>query len=96
MRAREKVSEYNRFVMTSPDTESPSVLEICAHVKRMGYAASSRVRLYGEEFEVQSDPFPEADGVAVHVKAKKDSRICVLRLPATVVRNVKRQGTKAA
>jgi len=42
--------------MTSRSIESSSVLEICAKVKRMGYAASSRVRLYGEDFEVLSDP----------------------------------------
>jgi len=69
--------------MTSRNIESHSVLEICATVKRMGYAASSRVRLCGEDFEVLSDPFLEGGGVAVHVQAKKDSRICVLRLPAT-------------
>ncbi len=77
-------------------SESSSVFEICANIKRMGYAASSRVRLYGEDFEVLSDPFPEADGVAVHAKAKKDSRICVLRLPATVLQSVKRKVSNAA
>ncbi|MGA8617886.1 MAG: hypothetical protein WB660_05120 [Candidatus Sulfotelmatobacter sp.] len=83
--------------MTSRNNEShSSVLEICANVKRMGYAASSRVRLYGEDFEVLSDPFPEADGVAVHVKAQKDSKIRVLRLPATVLQRVKREGAKVA
>jgi hypothetical protein len=58
-------------MMTSLSIESSSILEMCANVKRMGYAASSRVRLYGEDFEVLSDPFPEAGGVAVHVKAKR-------------------------
>ena len=82
--------------MTSFSIESPSVLEICANVKRMGYAASSRVRLYGEDFEVLSDPFAEAGGIAVQVKAKKDSRICVLRLPATVLQGVRRPVTNPA
>src|ERR1039458_3411151 len=88
--------EYNRFIMTSRIIESSSVLEICANVKRMGYAASSRVRLYGEDFEVLSDPFPEAGCVAVHVKSEKDSRICVLRLPATVLQSVKGKVSNAA
>jgi len=74
--------------MTSRNIESSPLLEICENVKRMGYAASSRVRLYGEDFEVLSDPFPEAGGIAVHVKSKKDLRICVLRLPATVLQSV--------
>jgi hypothetical protein len=67
----------------------PSVSEICAHVKHLGYAASRRIRLYGEEFEVVSDPFPEADGIAVHVTTKKDSSIRVLRIPATVLQSAK-------
>jgi len=83
--------------MTSPcPDESPSAVELCTNVKRMGYAVSSRVRLYGEDFEVLSDPFPDAGGVAVRVKAKKDSRICVLRLPATILQRVKRPNTQAA
>ena len=82
--------------MVSHSIESHSVLEICANVKRMGYTASSRVRLYGEDFEVVSDPFPEAEGIAVHVKTKKDSRIRVLRLPATLLQGVKRKVSNAA
>jgi hypothetical protein len=39
--------------------ESSSVLEICARIKHLGYAKSGRVRLYGEEFEVVSDPCQE-------------------------------------
>jgi hypothetical protein len=85
-------------MMTSRNIESPSpsILEMCANVKRMGYAASSRVRLYGEDFEVLSDPFPEAGGVAVRVKATKDSRTCVLSLPATVLQRVRGQVRNAA
>ncbi len=53
----------------------PQFRESCAQVKHLGYAAARRIRLYGEEFEVVSDPFPEADGVAVHVTTKKDPSI---------------------
>jgi hypothetical protein len=79
---------YNGHIMTSPD-KSPSILQICADVKKLGYAAPSQVRLYGEEFEVVSDPFPEADGVAIHAKTKKDATIRVVRLPTTVLQGVK-------
>jgi hypothetical protein len=48
--------------MTSHANESHSIAEICASVKRLGYGTHQRIRLYGEEFEVISDPFPEADG----------------------------------
>jgi hypothetical protein len=76
--------------------ESPSVSEMCAHIKHLGYAASGRIRLYGEEFEVISDPFPEDDGIALHVKTKSNSTIRVLQLPATVVQSVRGRSTKAA
>jgi hypothetical protein len=76
--------------------ESPSLSEVCAHVKHLGYAASEHIRLYGEEYEVVSDPFPEEDGIAVHVKTKRNSTARVLQLPATVVQSVKGRSTKAA
>ena len=43
-----------------------------------------------------SDPFPEADGVAVQVKTEKDTRIRVVRLPATVLQSVKGRVSNAA
>jgi hypothetical protein len=71
--------------------ESPSVWESCARVKQMGYTTSGRVRLYGEEFEVVSEPFPEDNGIAVQVKSRKNPNVRVLRLPSTVVQSVKRR-----
>jgi hypothetical protein len=81
--------------MTS-NLESPSVNDMCAHVKHLGYATSGRIRLYGEEFEVLSDPFPEDDGIAVRVKTKGNSTVRVLQLPATVIQSVRRRSRKAA
>ena len=75
--------------MISPSGGLPSVSDICAHVKHLGYAISRRIRLYGEEFKVVSDPFPEGDGFAVHVTTKNDSSIRVLRIPATVLQCAK-------
>jgi hypothetical protein len=87
--ARTQLEAYNGSVMANRNIETPSVLEVCARVRHLGYAASRRVRLYGEEFEVVSDPFPEADGIAVRVTTKKDSRIRVLQIPATVLQSVR-------
>jgi hypothetical protein len=82
--------------MANRNIDPPSVSEVCARVRHLGYAASRRVRLYGEEFEVVSDPFPEADGIAVRVTTKKDSRIRVLQIPATVLQSVRGRVTNAA
>ena len=86
-----RLEGYNRPIMQNRNIESPSVSEICAQVKHLGYSTSKRVRLYGEDYEVVSDPFPEADGIAVHVTTKKDSKVRVLQLPATVLQSVKRR-----
>jgi len=82
--------------MTNRDIESSSLSEVCARVRHLGYSARRRVRLYGEEFEVVSDPFPEEDGIAVHVTTKKDPKVRVLRLPATVLQSIRGRGKKAA
>ena len=76
--------------MTSHPDAFPSVAEMCASVKRLGYGANQSIRLYGEEFEVMSDPFPEAGGIAVSVKTKRGHGIRVVQLPATVLQSVKK------
>jgi hypothetical protein len=43
-------------------------------IRNLGYAISKHIRFYGEEFEVVSDPFPEAGGFEVHVTTRKRLR----------------------
>ncbi len=77
-------------IMTSTNLESLSIEQICASVKRLGYGARQYVRLYGEEFEVVSDPFPASGGIAVSVKTKKGDQVRVIQIPATVLQSVKK------
>ena len=76
--------------MTSHPNESISLAEVCIQVKRLGYGANQNIRLYGEEFEVMSDPFPEAGGIAVTVRTKKTDCPRTLQLPATVLQGVRK------
>jgi hypothetical protein len=62
-----------------------SVEDTCVRIKRLGYVARGCVRIYGEEFELLSDPFPEHDRVAIRARAKGDPSIRLLRLPVTLV-----------
>ena len=84
--------------MSTVHTVSDDLVDICNRVKHLGYTVSGKVRLYGEEFEVVSDPFPAEDGIAVHVKSKKNPAVRVLQLPATVLQGVRkhRRAEKAA
>ena len=77
-------------------TRIDSVEEACALIKNLGYVASRHVRIYGEEFELLSDPFPQADQIAIRAKAKSDSSVRILRLPVTIVPGGRRQQVTAA
>ena len=82
--------------MTSHPEQSAPVAEICASVKRLGYGVNQSIRLYGEEFEVVSDPFPPDGGIAVHVRSKKGDDVRLVQLPATVLQSVTGPLTRAA
>ena len=77
-------------------TRINSVEEACARIKQLGYVASRCVRIYGEEFELLSDPFPQADQIAIRAQAKSDSRVRILRLPVSIVQGGRKQQVTAA
>jgi hypothetical protein len=81
------LGQMSFLAFVSRFTRIDSAEEACARIKRLGYVTSRHIRIYGEEFELLSDPFPEADRIAVRAKAKGDSRIRTLRLPLTIVQN---------
>jgi hypothetical protein len=83
-------------VMSSQSEELTTM--VCAQIKKLGYARSKRIRIYGEEFEVVSDPFPEGKGIAIQVMTKADMRVRTLQLPVTVLHNLnhRRARTEAA
>jgi hypothetical protein len=89
-------SEMSCFAFIHRFTRINSVEEACARIKQLGYVASRRVRIYGEEFELLSDPFPQADQIAIRAKAKSDSRVRILRLPVAIVQGGRRQQVTAA
>ena len=46
------------------------VSDSCAKIRNLGFKASMHVSMYGERFEIVSDPFDEAGGVAVRGPAE--------------------------
>jgi hypothetical protein len=83
--------EMSCFAFVQRFTRINSVEEACARIKHLGYVACRRVRIYGEEFELLSDPFPQADQIAIRAKAKGDPRVRILRLPVTILQSGSRQ-----
>jgi hypothetical protein len=51
----------------------------------LGYIAGKRVNLYGEIFEIASDPFIDGDWVAVRVTSENDPAIRTIRLPVSIL-----------
>ena len=60
--------------------------DTCLKLISLGYARSSRVRLYGQEVKLVSDPFPHQDGgIAVEVVEGNESRSRTIKLPLSVL-----------
>ena len=64
--------------------ERASESETCRKLISLGYARSNRVRLYGQEVKLISDPFPQEGGIAVQVEAS-GSESKTLKLPLSVL-----------
>lgn len=60
--------------------------ETCRKLVSLGYARSNRVRLYGQELQLVSDPFVHRDGgIAVEVVGKTESVSRTVKLPLPVL-----------
>jgi hypothetical protein len=61
----------------------------CIRIKDLGYIAGKRLSLYGEHFEIVSDPFTEDDCVAVRATSGNDPTIRTIRLPVSLLVGLK-------
>ena len=57
----------------------------CARIKNLGYSPSKRVRIYGEHFEILSDPFQMDGGIAVHARSIETAEEKAVRLPTSIL-----------
>jgi hypothetical protein len=75
---------------TKTSLSSAELQEICDRLKNIGYAMYNRIRMYGEEFEVISNPYPDGKGISVEAVSKRENRARVLRIPLPVLQTVTR------
>jgi hypothetical protein len=59
--------------------------ENCARIRDLGFTASKHMKMYGERFEIVSDPFDEDGCIAVHAISGDDPTIRTLRLPVAIL-----------
>jgi hypothetical protein len=78
--------------MTSQVDRSPDK-ETCSKLISLGYARSNRVRLYGQEVQLVSDPFPEEGGIAVEVVSQNQPVSRRMKLPLSVLQMTAKKRT---
>lgn len=79
-----------RTVTVSATTRDRSPAEDCIRIRELGYKLSAHAKLYGENFEIVSDPFPEGGGIAVRVVTETNPAIRTLRLPVAILLGLSR------
>jgi hypothetical protein len=66
-------------------TSGSSAPENCARARDLGFSASKHIKMYGEHFELISDPFIEGDCTVVRAISRNDSTVRTLRLPVSIL-----------
>jgi hypothetical protein len=54
-------------------------------IKDLGFKAFRHIKMYGEHFEIVSDPFDEGDCIAVRATSGSDPAVRTLRLPTALL-----------
>jgi len=62
--------------------------ELGERLKALGYTHPNRIRMYGEEFDLTSNPIPEEDGFAIEAISRKSGLARRLRIPLSVLQMV--------
>jgi len=73
-----------------------STADDCVRIKDLGYTSSRHIKMYGERFEIVSDPFPDGDGIAVRVTTAREPTTRTLRLPTSILVGLKELLPKVA
>jgi hypothetical protein len=64
---------------------------ICERLKKFGYASERRIRLYGEELHLVSNPVADEAGYSVLALAVKSGKLRHMRIPLSVVGMLERE-----
>jgi len=75
------------FSLTFPETtiSNQPLSTTCQRIMDLGYVAGKTVNLYGEHFEIASDPFVDGNWVAIRVIGENDPTIQTIRLPVSIL-----------
>jgi hypothetical protein len=64
---------------------------ICARLQELGFAAKKHIKLYGEEFEIVSNPVPDGEGFAVEGVGRISGSLRRMRIPLSLIQTLKKE-----
>jgi len=64
---------------------------ICEKLKKFGYASERRIRLYGEDLHLVSNPVADDIGYSVLALTVRTSNLRSLRIPLSIVSMLERE-----
>ena len=64
---------------------------ICDRLRKLGFARERRIRLYGEEFRLVSNPKPDGDGFAIDGIARGSGDQRRIRVPLSLVVTIRQE-----
>jgi hypothetical protein len=68
-----------------PATSARPPTENCARIRDLGFTTSKHITMYGERFELVSDPFEEGTCTSVRARSGNNPTIRILRLPTAIL-----------
>ena len=66
-----------------------TLAETCSRIKDLGYGIAEKITLYGQRFQIVSDPFPDGQGISVQAVTANDPTRRPLRLPVSLLIGLK-------
>ena len=63
-----------------------ATIDICEKLKHLGFARSNHIKLYGEQFQLVSDPFPHESGIAVEAVLRDGKPPRTVKLPLPILK----------
>jgi len=64
---------------------------ICERLRKFGYASERRIRLYGEDLQLISNPIADGAGYSVVAQTVRTGSLRHLRLPLSIVSILERE-----
>jgi hypothetical protein len=64
---------------------------ICERLKQLGYCRHQRMRMYGEDFDLLSDPIPHETGYAIEVVCRRSGTVKQLPIPLPTLEMIRQE-----